>query len=621
MNTPTKIAMVLVAAICAAIALAFYTRPRQEASPRPRVLAPQSSPLDLSKPEPSFNIASSSETPPPLTVNEPAIRGWVLDSRNQPIVDAAVTIYDVAKGPRNTFSDAAGAFAVGDLDNAEYRVSAFKEHFNEAVEENVPSGSADITLILTDTSTASGRVIDHQGQPISNFDVVYVRQVIDNEPLWKEIVRGKQTVWKSFEDKEGRFEISDIASGAPFTLGARAEGYEAGYVTASAAEPGTPAVPVEIVLQTEARISGIVLSPDRAPVPAATIHFGSDTEGPVLAESDANGTFEIGGLGDSPIELTAIHDEYLAATAKAVPERGAVTPIEIVLGQGGELEGTVYQGDVPAQGQTVVALRLTPPRVRKQSTTDENGHYRIPGIGLGLVDVLAKWKAVDSKADPLRLQRQAEVVAGKTTNVDFHFPAGFAALEGTISANGEPVTFAEIQGTVTTDEGLSYFGSTAREDGYYRVENIAPGAALVAVTARAGQAELRRTFDVDLREGETARKDVAFDTASGVTGSITNLAKGETGQVLALPGHVSVDTSSFEAIIGLESLKTGESDIDANGQFVIGGLEPGPYTLVALVFSEHANTGDDALNSVRLSIQTTTVPASGEASATLTLTP
>ncbi|MFA6240535.1 MAG: carboxypeptidase-like regulatory domain-containing protein [Candidatus Hydrogenedentales bacterium] len=622
MNTSRKIAIAIIALACVGVAIRIAMRQRQvtETEAPDGRLAPQSSPIDLSTPLPSINIATSSEAPPPIAVKEPAIRGWVLDSQNQPIVDAAVTIYDVEKGPRKTFSDSGGAFAVGDLDQAEYRVSAVKEHYNEAVLENVRSGRADVNLVLTNTSTASGRVLNEQGAPVAKFDLVYRDHAITDDALWKEIVRSESTAWKVFENEEGRFEVLDVASGAPFSLGARAEGFEAGYVVVPAAEPGLPAPPADIVLKPEARIAGLVLSPDRTPTAGATIHLGSSPDGPVIGQSDSNGQFELTGLGDSAMELTANHDEFLPGTAHVLPQRGTVVSAEIVLGQGGELEGTVWQGDAPAPNQTVVASRLTPPRIRKQGITDDKGHYQIAGIGLGLVDVLAKWKGAGAN-DSLRLQRQAEILPGATTTVDFHFPAAYAVLEGTITANGQAVTFAEIQGTVSTPEGQSFFSSTASEDGNFRIEDIVPGAAWVAVSARAGQAELRRTFNVDLREGETTRQDIAFDTASGVTGTVTNLAPGETGQVLVLPGHVSVDTASFEAISGLDALKTGESDIDAKGQFAIGGLEPGPYTLVALVFSEDADTGDDALNSVRLAVQTTTVTPAGEATETLTLSP
>ena len=48
-------------------------------------------------------------------------------------------MYNNEKGIYNTFSDSRGVFAVGDLQKAEYRVSALKEHYNEAV-ENVFAG-------------------------------------------------------------------------------------------------------------------------------------------------------------------------------------------------------------------------------------------------------------------------------------------------------------------------------------------------------------------------------------------------------------------------------------------------------------------------------------------------
>lgn len=583
--------------------------------------APLSSPLDLSEPPPPINVASSTDAPPPVEVREPAIRGHVRDSRDQPIADAAVTVYNNEKGIYNTFSDSRGVFAVGDLQKAEYRVSALKEHHNEAVEENVPAGRGDVTLILTDMSAAIGRVIDEQGNPVAEFDVVYLKQPPDSEALWKEIVRNERTVWNAFEDADGRFEMADVASSAPFALGARAQGFEPAFVEVPAVEPGQATTSIDIVLRQEGRVFGQVVSPERTPVVGAAVHLGPDLDAPVVARSDVDGRFALAGLGDSPMELTASHDEYMPGSARTVPQRGADVSVEIVLGQGGELTGTVWKGDVPAAGQTVVALRLSPPRIRKQVVTDSEGRYRIAGVGMGLVDVLAKWRGPDVESKSFRLQRQAEIEAGKATVVDFHFASGAATLEGAVTSNGQPVSFAEIHGTVSTEEGQSAFSSTAGEDGSFHIEQLVPGEAWVMVTIRAGQAELRQNFTVELREGETAYQEVKFDTASGISGSISNLSPGEVGQVLALPGHESVDTSTFDSILQLDAIKSGESDIGQNGSFTIEGLEPGPYTLVALIFSGEVDTGTDALDSIRIAVQPITVSPSSTSSVSLTLSP
>lgn len=582
---------------------------------------PLSSPLDLSSPPPPIHVASPAEAPPPIEVKEPAIRGWVRDSQGGPIADAAVTVYNNDKGIHKTFTDQAGAFAVGELQEADYRVSAQKEHFNEGVEEKVQTGRDDVKLILTGTSTAAGHVADEQGNSVAEFELVYLKQPPDDQALWKEIVRSQRTGWTKFRDPNGRFEVSDVGSGAPFALGARAQGFEPAFVTVPAAEPGQPAPSSMIILKTEARVSGQVLSPNHTPVAGAVIYLGSDQDAPVVSESGMDGRFSLTGLGDSPIELTASHDEYLPGTARAVPKRGAEVPVKIVLGQGGKLEGTVWKGEAPAAGQTVVALRLSSPRIRKQAVTDEEGRYQIAGVGLGLVEVLAKWKGPDGKSGPLRLQQQAEIEANKTTVVDFYFTSGLAVLEGAITSNGEAVSFAEIHGTVSAEEGQSSFSSTAREDGFFHIESIMPGTAWVSVTARAGQAELRRNFMIELCEGQTAYQDVSFDTKSGVSGLVSNLAPGEVGQVLVLPGHETLDMSTLEAIQELDTIKSGEGNVGRNGLFTIKGIEPGSYTLVALVFAEEADTGDDAMDSIRIAVQRITVSASSMTDATLTLTP
>ncbi|MBI2423930.1 MAG: carboxypeptidase regulatory-like domain-containing protein [Candidatus Hydrogenedentes bacterium] len=598
----------------------------QPGAPAPQTMpavpsaAPSMAP-DLSAPPPGIHIATPDLALPSREVREPAIRGTVVDSAGAPIEDAAVAVYEPETGAHRTFSDASGAFAVGDLEALEYRVSAQKAHYNDAVLPAVHTGSAPVELVLTDRSTAGGRVTDEAGRPIAEFEVACLPQPPDGDALWKEMAASRQTQWETFSDPEGQFELSDVPSGAPFAVGARAAGFEPGYVVSPAAEPGAAAQPVEIRLMAEARITGRVLAPDQSPVAGAMVHQGKDADAPAAAESDVDGNFEIAGLGDGEYVLTASHESYLASTAHVLLRRGAATPVDIVLGQGGILEGSVFKGEEPAAGQTVTAIRLAPPRVRKEAVTDAEGRYRIAGVDSGLVEVLAKWREEGKESSPLRLSQQAEIVPGQATTVDFHFPEAFATLEGSITANGQPVKFAEIKVTVNSAEGQSQSGATAGEDGNFLLENLFPGTAWMEVSARAGQAELRKNLEVALAAGETAHQEIAFETSSGVSGTVSNLQEGEVGQVSVFPGHVDVDTSTYDSILALDAVKAGESDIDAEGVFLIEGLEPGPYTAVALVFSGESDTGDQALDSIRVGAQFIAVPASGLAQVSLSLEP
>jgi len=579
-------------------------------------------PVDLSNPVPEIRVTSVVNAPAPIVVHEPAIRGRVMDEFDMPIEDAAVTIYDVETGPHRTFTGNDGGFAIGDLvAGRKYRVSAVKVRYNEAVDEDVAAPAGEVMLVLTGTSTAVGRVVDEFGEPVTRFDVVYLNHVVEDDALWREIVRSRATTWHEFENAEGRYEVAGVASDAPFSLGARAEGFEAAVIPAPAAPPGQHITLADIVLITEARIAGLVLSPKRAPVSGATVYLGPGTDSPVVARTDPSGRFVLSGLGEELVELTADHDAYLPSTIRLFPSRGDVASVEIVLGQGGALGGRVTHDGRAAPGQSVLVVRYTEPRTQEQVITGEDGRYRIEGLRTGDFDVLAKY-TLPGDSGLLRIQSSVRIVAGTEATLNFDFPKKLGTLEGTVTVNGSPATSAEIKGLIDMPQGHATFNTTAGENGFYRIENILPGKVSIRVTARSNDAELRRGVDgEEVRGGETTRVDVDFDAKASLSGKVTNLAGAEVGQAFAYRGHDEVDVSTVEAIIRLESTKVGESDINDKGEFVISGLEPGDYTLVALVFRADAETGDDAINTIRVATQKTSLPATGSVNVTLTLSP
>lgn len=617
--------LVILAVVCAGLGAWFVLQGGEAeapAAPPPPSPQPAVGPLDLDVPEPEITVAATPAEAAAPVVKEPSIRGRVADTQGRPVPEAAIAVYEPNKGARRVYTDAAGAFAVGDLELLDYRVSAQKAHYNEAVVEKVRPGRHDLVLVLTPMSAASGRVVDEAGKPVPEFEVVYLRHPPDGPALWKEICRNPRTPWQAFTDPEGRFEIADVASGAPFGLGARAPGFEPAFVAVPAVEPGQPAQPAEIRLSAEARVAGVVVSPDGEPVARATLHLGADTDEPPIAETDVDGQFELAGLGTDRLVLTANHDRYLPGQAEVTPRRGETVSVRIAMDQGGRVEGTVYRGKEAVPGQSVAVSRLVSPRIRKQTVTGPDGRYVVEGIGLGTVDVLARYKPDAPDAVPRRLHRQAEIEPGRVTVVDFHFPAEYAVVEGTVTVNGEPVAGAEIQGTVTNEEGQSYFRGRSGEDGRYRIGDAVPGSAWLEVTyAMAEGTELRKSFSLELPEGGTVRQDVPFETTTGVSGVVTNLRPGDVGQVLALQGHVAVDTSTVDAILSLERIRAGQADIDEGGGFAIEGLEPGPHTLVALIFSGEADTGEEAIGSIRVGTQTITVPPDGSAQASISLGP
>ena len=79
------------------------------------------------------------------------------------------------------------------------------------------------------------------------------------------------------------------------------------------------------------------------------------------------------------------------------------------------------------------------------------------------------------------------------------------------------------------------------------------------------------------------------------------LNEGETGEVEVFPADTAVVAGDMEALSRLQGFRIARASVQSDGQFRLEGLDPGGYTLLAVVFHPDAEDETDVLSGVRLS--------------------
>ena len=542
------------------------------------------------------------------------IAGIVTTDAEPPAAGAIVAAYTADTGAIRATAGDDGRFRVVGLRRGSYRVSAALDHYNEAVVEGIQAGASNVALVLQRLSFVEGKVLDGQGKrPLAQFSVLYLKAPPGDDRHWQNIIRGETAKWVSVNNEEGRYRMEDVLSDSEFAVAASAEGFEPAYAVVPAIKPGETGQAPDITLLPEAKILGRVVSGQDQPLSGADIFFGEEARGRNIARSNPDGRFTIGQLPPGPVTLTATHPDHLPATAQATLTRGKETEVEIVLGGGGSIQGAVLDGATPLSGQTIMASRLKPPRVRKDAITDDAGAYTIEGLPPGDVEVIAKLvRPGERDAGPVRLQKQAVIEDAQTTVVDFQLADASSAVEGSVSVAGEPPAVAMIQGYVAGDSGDTFFSTSTLSDGTYSIRNLPAGEAWleISITLQDGN-QRRKNIPIQIPPGQTVRQDIQLDASAAVYGTVSTLAPNEGGEVMAVMGPYNFNPAQID-IDELERIEVSTSPISPEGAYRLTGLDPGTYTIIVVAFDPDETDLTGQMPAIRSTSKTVTMAAGQE---------
>lgn len=522
-----------------------------------------------------------------------AIRGRVTDSEGNPISGVDINARAASGYSHMAQSLYDGTFEIAGIAPGTYSLRAFHQEYTPAEPQEVQAGEHNAVLVLQPPARASGQVIDAaSGQPIQEFELAQVStRYLERQSSLAALG------WQRVFDPEGRFTVDVRLSRDPRVLVARARGYAPEHQPLGDVAAGQDITNMVFRLKAGAVVEGTVHTAAGQPVSGASIFQGRhEHRGAALARSDAQGAFRAEGLEAGTVEMTAYHPSYAPATVTVTTRLGAIATAEFVLTAGGTVEGFVTRGKQPVTSQ-MVSLILDDRH--ENSVTDANGHYVFQNLpaGVGTVAVSLRGQSGAGRQF-LRAQRSVIVADNRVTRADFELSGDNAVVEGVVSIKGTPVSHAYVNLSLISAHGEQRTGTNVDANGYYRLENLSSGSAVLEVSLRSGRQRRDKTVTFDLQPGRRVRQDIDFGPVSAVTGTVRGVRDGEQAHVAVLPGEYDIKTPTIEDVQALAGMLSGYTQVSSDGTFVVENIEPGTYTVVGVAISGTPGTELEAfLNS------------------------
>lgn len=242
-----------------------------------------------------------------------------------------------------------------------------------------------------------GRVIDAAGRGISGAQLrVYAEE-------------GTSELTSTTTDAAGAFEAGGLSPGA-FRVVVRSAEHRTASVTTALHRRGERRK-LLVALEPGRVLRGRVVNFERAPVAGARVGVSDGLAG--LATTDADGVFELRGLGGEPVNVYAVAPGYAPARLSgSVP---GTTDLELVLEPPAHVEGPLV---APADGERVLVSLCRPapssgeaPCVARRLFPKDADHYVLDRLASGDYELVAEVEGHTELRVPVRI-RPGERVAG-----------------------------------------------------------------------------------------------------------------------------------------------------------------------------------------------------------------
>lgn len=470
--------------------------------------------------------------------------------------------------------------------------------------------------LLGRTVEAGGR----QGVPLAELEVTPL--TLDAEAVGAPPGDGPtDALTATTSDPQGRFRVDGLCAGW-FRVEAHAPGHSPALVRALQL-PHPEALVLTLVASSV--LQGYVRARGAPVVGAEVLALGRGP--PVRAVTGEGGGFALEVAGGTYRLVARKGAASAALEAPVTVAAGATATVELTLGEGARVAGTVRDG-AGAVGGAIVSVRPSGASGDLgRAIASADGSFRVEGLPPGAYDVVA-----DAPGHARAVSRWNVVGPGEGATVELVLGI-LSAVEGSVrDERGDAISGATV--VATASEGLSTEPVAARSDaaGRYRVDGLAPGYAILSVASGDQGPQRFGTFVPGQGVGHL---DVVLARVGRVLGTVSVVPEGSAVGVTAMRGgfddgthvaRVAADgTFEFELPIGRWTMRavdlaTGEVLAHADVEVEPVGtaevlLAPRPRgdRLTCTVLEADGSPSPNALLSVRDDGQLVTADGRGEA--------
>ncbi len=384
-----------------------------------------------------------------LTLRSGALlRGTVLDAGGKPVADARVWVSATGDERPTGFArtDGDGRFELSGVSPGRRTVSASDDQGRQVAKSlEVEAGTRSVELRFAGGVEVSGRVVDDAGLGVAAAEVALES---DAGGGW----RGGRPEADSAAD--GSFTITGVAPGR-YRLHAAKEGFARARLEPAVEVSSSAIRGLEVRLEQGTTLSGRILGLELDDLAQVEVRAGRQA-----GRVDFEGGYAIDHLSSGEVVVSAsIPGSGRGVTRRITVEEGVPEMVlDLELGSGYALSGTVLVGEQPVAGATV-RLSSSTVRTSGSATTDPQGRFQIEGLEAGFYNLWVRsWESGAAHTDHLELLGDDDVVIQLGT--------GRVAGQVRDTANGEAVPGVRLS---LTDQGQDpstrgFGGKTATSD-------------------------------------------------------------------------------------------------------------------------------------------------------------
>lgn len=478
------------------------------------------------------------------------IVGTVTDSlAANPIQNALI---EAVRGGKVRYSDTTGAdgtYSLSGIEPSNYTLVVSASNFQTQTVGVKPKNNQTTTVdfqIIPIGGTIEGIVIDEiTTLPISGSTV--------------RIFQGTNLIQQTQTNPSGFFSVPNLAP-ENYVVLASAPGYNTQFKGASVEQGRVTSVDFALEKIPGAIAGTVIDSLTMLPIAGALIEVFEDSIFINSADTDGSGSYFIPELAQGSYTIIASAPGFQSIAVGAIVESGITTVINFALERAsGTIAGTVTSA---SDGNAIrgATIQVWQNNILFASVlTDPNGQYEIPGFPPGSYVVIAN-------ANGFQIQAKGAVVESNiitTVNFSLVFPPGSIAGQVIDAVSSKPISGAII---TVVDEQIILTTAVSDINGNYEIRHLHSG-----------------NFNVIASKGNFQTQIVGAEVISNQT-TIVNFA------LIPNPGTILgkiIDSLSLNPIAGARvSIFRGGIFIasgisDNNGNYMIGNLAPGEYTLVA----------------------------------------